>query len=665
MPLPKRSIEPVHVARSVYQQDELQSVELETVTNTTLTNIIRQLSSLSKHAEDVFGELARDVGNIGDRANSLQARIDRLAIKVTQLDSTVEEVPLTDITRKKAFKSAKIFDQQIFSRATMPAPMLETYALCDKPPPLDKLNVYRDDGKDGLKFYTDPNYFFELWRQEMLKDTERVMHDKGKKLHRPRQDGGSGGAAGRGHKKRVRTPHNTREKQRQIAIGQGETLMPNNVIYRTPNSMINEEAGYGAQLVQIQTIGIDSEARHGTQGREPFDSPPNNDVQDVGIGIYDTRPQRPNSIEVRRSYQSEQIDGTGYDQLTPQTGGNQYASAYGTNGFASSAAQMHVQQQQQQQQHQQQIYDAGLYHQTQGLYGQSGQGAISPDPIYGPGTPSRNKPRPSQPPPAPPSNGSGGGTPTASHANTPTRGRSMSTSRDALPPPPPVPDAMSPMSAMNGAASGHIAAKLLGRTNSTSRAGSPQMAPSNSAHNANDLVMAQLTNTFNSIAIGNNQQLNSLSDLPPPPPVPDQHSPKPSPPNAAPPPPPPPPPLDEGMNSGVPYNNAPHPHQILPKALVNGELQPVQANGGSHMMGPKKLLPPFPDPRNDLMKAIRDGITLRKVEKSEQKEIERNTALLDVASILARRVAIELSESEDSDSEDDSEGWMEPNETSA
>lgn len=60
------------------------------------------------------------------------------------------------------------------------------------------------------------------------------------------------------------------------------------------------------------------------------------------------------------------------------------------------------------------------------------------------------------------------------------------------------------------------------------------------------------------------------------------------------------------------------------------------------------------------------GITLRKVEKSEQKEFERSTAgLHDVASILARRVAIELSESEDSESEDDSEGWMEPNETSA
>ncbi|SPP81721.1 wiskott-Aldrich syndrome protein family member 3 isoform X4 [Drosophila guanche] len=616
MPLPKRSIEPVHVARSVYQQDELQSVELETVTNTTLTNIIRQLSSLSKHAEDVFGELARDVGSIGDRANSLQARIDRLAIKVTQLDSTVEEVPLTDITRKKAFKSAKIFDQQIFSRATMPAPMLETYAQCDKPPPLDKLNVYRDDGKDGLKFYTDPNYFFELWRQEMLKDTERVMHDKGKKLNRPRQDGVSGGAAGRGNKKqktKIRAPHNTREKQRQLVLGHGETLMPNNVIYRTPNSMVNEEAGYG------------------------------------NMGVYDTRPPRPNSIELRRSYQSEHVDGSGYEQLTPQAAANQY-STYGGNGM-SAAPHMHMQHQQ--------MYDAGLY-QTHALYGQSGQNAMSPEPIYGPGTPSRNKPRPSQPPPAPPSNGSGGGTPTASNANTPTRGRSMSTSRDALPPPPPVPDAVSPLSAMNGANASHISVKLLGRTNSASRAGSPQMAPSNSAHNANDLVMAQLSNTFNSIGMTGNQ-LNSLSDLPPPPPVPDQHLPKMSSPNTAPPPPPPPPPVDEGMGS----LHALHQHQVVPKTHSNGEIQQGQLNGGPQIVSAKKLLPPFHDPRNDLMKAIRDGITLRKVEKSEQKEIERNTAPLDVASILARRVAIELSESEDSDSEDDSEGWMEPNETSA
>lgn len=53
------------------------------------------------------------------------------------------------------------------------------------------------------------------------------------------------------------------------------------------------------------------------------------------------------------------------------------------------------------------------------------------------------------------------------------------------------------------------------------------------------------------------------------------------------------------------------------------------------------------------------------MEKIEQKEKERSTAFHDVASILARRVAIELSESEDSDSDEDSECWVEPTETSA
>jgi WAS protein family, member 3 len=101
---------------------------------------------------------------------------------------------------RKAFKSSVVFDQQVVARETMPSAMREQYLQCDKPPPLQKLNVYRyflcdsslncavlinqicrDDGKDGLKFYTDPNYFFDLWRQEMLKDTERMMHDRGKK----------------------------------------------------------------------------------------------------------------------------------------------------------------------------------------------------------------------------------------------------------------------------------------------------------------------------------------------------------------------------------------------------------------------------------------------------------------------------------------------------
>ena len=42
--------------------------------------------------------------------------------------------------------------------------------------------THRDDGKDGLKFYTDPSYFFNLWKEEMTQETERLKHDKKQKV---------------------------------------------------------------------------------------------------------------------------------------------------------------------------------------------------------------------------------------------------------------------------------------------------------------------------------------------------------------------------------------------------------------------------------------------------------------------------------------------------
>lgn len=149
------------------------------------------------------------------RGSSLQARIDKLAVKVTQLDSNVEEVTLQEIQLRKAFRSSQTFDQQVVSRETMPKSMLEQYMACDKPPPLDKLNPYREDGKDGLKFYTDPNYFFELWRSEMIQSTEKAREGKRGVLK----------GETRGPKKRVRQPHNTAERQRQKVQMEGEYIM--------------------------------------------------------------------------------------------------------------------------------------------------------------------------------------------------------------------------------------------------------------------------------------------------------------------------------------------------------------------------------------------------------------------------------------------------------
>ena len=89
MPLIKRNVEPVDLCRSRVPPGI--NNELECVTNTTLANIIRQLSSLSKHAEDMFGEIFQETSMFLQRTSQLQHRVDRLKVKVTQLDSTVEE----------------------------------------------------------------------------------------------------------------------------------------------------------------------------------------------------------------------------------------------------------------------------------------------------------------------------------------------------------------------------------------------------------------------------------------------------------------------------------------------------------------------------------------------------------------------------------------------
>lgn len=77
----------------------------------------------------------------------------------------------------------------------------------------------------------------------------------------------------------------------------------------------------------------------------------------------------------------------------------------------------------------------------------------------------------------------------------------------------------------NGNAS--IVAKILARSHSTSRSGSPQITGSGVPIDPNALVMAQLNNQINNLNNLNiqmtHQMNNSMNDLPPPPPIPEVH----------------------------------------------------------------------------------------------------------------------------------------------
>ncbi|KAL2094428.1 hypothetical protein ACEWY4_009147 [Coilia grayii] len=174
-----QSVEPRHVCRP--KIPECLESELECVNNATLSAIIRQLSSLSKHAEDVFAELCVAASGFYWRTVCLQERVERLALKVTQLDSSVEEVSLQDIHLRKAFHSGVCQDQQVLCKDSMPMPVAQMYRHSDQPPPLSTLTPYREDGVEALRLYSDPCYFFELWKERMTQATEE------KRMERRRQ----------------------------------------------------------------------------------------------------------------------------------------------------------------------------------------------------------------------------------------------------------------------------------------------------------------------------------------------------------------------------------------------------------------------------------------------------------------------------------------------
>lgn len=75
-------------------------------------------------------------------------------------------------------------------------------------------------------------------------------------------------------------------------------------------------------------------------------------------------------------------------------------------------------------------------------------------------------------------------------------------------------------------------------------------------------------------------------------------------------------------------------------------------------------MPVQKDPRSEMLALIKQGITLRRVEDSKRRvEAEKQQSMgNDVASILARRVAMQVSDSDDNaDDDDEDNDWDDSN----
>lgn len=89
MPLVKRAVEPVFISRTTL--DKQVKNELEGVIVNSLAGVIKQLSSISKHAENLFADLFNEANVIFQRSTALNERVKNLFEKTALLDASAKE----------------------------------------------------------------------------------------------------------------------------------------------------------------------------------------------------------------------------------------------------------------------------------------------------------------------------------------------------------------------------------------------------------------------------------------------------------------------------------------------------------------------------------------------------------------------------------------------
>lgn len=496
-----------------------------------------------------------------------------------------------------------------------------------------------------MKFYTNPNFFFELWREAMLRQVEKEKNNK--KLVQ-RQSKLQNGILQEG--KKPRQPANSNDRYRKMVSQQefliGEELPNKNVIYMSSNNDAHyDQYDSIRQNNQMNVYGTYNGNAAGQQQQQPHYAyhngipHPHQHIHQQINGNANYINQM-NSITPPPSYQQMQPHGP-YGQpeqfnsqmqtLSRRTSrpsqpppeppqmmnGHQNASHneyHQTNGYVSHYSQSNIGGHHQMNGHQNVSHNE--YHQTNGYH--YSQSNLNPHPQQANLNESSNNPelvnvkRPQSlnrevlglPPPVPNMNGNGNDNSTnGNHLNN-------------LPPPPPMPVNL------NGRL---VSSATLQQQHSTSSSTSNQSTASS----------------------------QPPANIPPPPPMPSSIPPPPSAAAAS---------TDVTDNAKTSSNNSSMNSKPLAAKETTFEQEILQKQKQLQPIKHIQRPPPKSDPRNDLLAAIREGIKLKRVEDSKQKEVEKNEHLLDVASILARRVAMELSDSESNDSEG-SNDWNDDDES--
>ncbi|XP_065838152.1 actin-binding protein WASF1-like [Oscarella lobularis] len=186
MPLVKRKVNPVAVSRRPLDA-RIRHNELEAVAANSLAGVIRQLADLSRLCEDLFSELLWEAESINVRTNNLALRIGELRCHLGELDFDGEEaMNVESLFNVQHFSSQEKPSQQLFNADARPHIIKESFDEIDPPPSLERFNVFYGKGINCVVKYTNPGYFADLWvsgelqRQAMARRTKTKTNSERK-----------------------------------------------------------------------------------------------------------------------------------------------------------------------------------------------------------------------------------------------------------------------------------------------------------------------------------------------------------------------------------------------------------------------------------------------------------------------------------------------------
>ncbi|XP_071055598.1 uncharacterized protein [Onthophagus taurus] len=164
MPFVQRVVEPKHLARStsLWTDDgrpRVSDCELQAVTNSTLSNALRQLASLVLATEDIFAQLGGDLQQIARRSQRLKEKMGLIEEKLATFDPKKVTVPESDISTfallKKHYSSKYDVTTNLFSAETRPSAVRDLYEAAAKTPVhlMRQMDKWRRDGHRSSKFF--------------------------------------------------------------------------------------------------------------------------------------------------------------------------------------------------------------------------------------------------------------------------------------------------------------------------------------------------------------------------------------------------------------------------------------------------------------------------------------------------------------------------------